>query len=303
MVDFSVAAGELNVCGRGTNRAPHKPLLLLAALQRYQRDGREGARANFAVWDEELKPLLLEYAPSGRANTRYPFRRLPGDGLWWIQDLNGLPDEAFVGSSSGTRDFKRRWLLDNDVQGGLPDELLKELERRPVLLHQIVRVLLHAHFPPSLWQELLDEIGLDHDLSTLVPLPTLRTAPVGPLRSAGFARDVRQCDDNRCRVCSYDGWDLSDDGERRPVAQEAAHVRWHTHGGACDVSNGLLMCALHHRLFDRGMFTFDVRSREVRISPRFRLTEPDRFHPVGVAPDRLAPENIQWHQDNVFRSA
>ena len=303
MVDFSVVAGELNVFGKGTKRAPHKPLLLLTALARFQQEGRAGAHAHFTLWEQALKPLLVEYAPSGQANTHYPFRRLPGDGLWWIEDLPSLPDDAFVKGSGDTRGFRISWLRRHDVRGGLPDELLNELERRPLLLDQMVRVLLHVHFPPSMWQEILDEVRIDHDLSALFPLPRLRMASGGPRRSARFAQDVRALDGNRCTVCPYDGWDDDAVGGKRPVAQEAAHVRWHTHGGTCDVSNGVLMCSLHHRLFDRGMFVFDPTTREVRVSPRMRLTEPNRFNPSGSAPARLARENLEWHMENVYRAS
>ena len=33
---------------------------------------------------------------------------------------------------------------------------------------------------------------------------------------------------------------------------EAAHVRWHSHGGPSDVANGLCLCPLHHKFLDLG---------------------------------------------------
>jgi putative restriction endonuclease len=39
------------------------------------------------------------------------------------------------------------------------------------------------------------------------------------------------------------------------IAVDAAHIRWHAHGGPGEVSNGLALCALHHRLFDHGAIT------------------------------------------------
>lgn len=41
----------------------------------------------------------------------------------------------------------------------------------------------------------------------------------------------------------------------RPVALEAAHIKWHQAGGPDVEVNGLALCSLHHKLFDRGAFT------------------------------------------------
>jgi putative restriction endonuclease len=47
---------------------------------------------------------------------------------------------------------------------------------------------------------------------------------------------------------------------------DAAHIRWHAHGGPDEVPNGLSLCALHHRLFDHGAITVreDLRVRVAR---------------------------------------
>ncbi|GAA3773075.1 hypothetical protein GCM10022403_005280 [Streptomyces coacervatus] len=38
-----------------------------------------------------------------------------------------------------------------------------------------------------------------------------------------------------------------------PVGLEAAHVRWWACDGPDDVDNGLCLCSLHHKLFDKGV--------------------------------------------------
>ena len=50
------------------------------------------------------------------------------------------------------------------------------------------------------------------------------------------------------------------------IAADAAHIRWHAHGGPDEVPNGLALCALHHRLFDHGAITMreDMRLRVAR---------------------------------------
>ena len=42
---------------------------------------------------------------------------------------------------------------------------------------------------------------------------------------------------------------------RNPVALEAAHIKWRQAGGPDLEVNGLALCSLHHKLFDRGAFT------------------------------------------------
>ena len=54
----------------------------------------------------------------------------------------------------------------------------------------------------------------------------------------------------RCAVCAFGG--RLDD---KPVALEAAHIKWQEANGPSVVSNWLALCALHHRLFDAGTFT------------------------------------------------
>ena len=39
------------------------------------------------------------------------------------------------------------------------------------------------------------------------------------------------------------------------IAVEAAHIKWHQAGGPDEERNGLALCSLHHKLFDRGVFT------------------------------------------------
>jgi len=50
-----------------------------------------------------------------------------------------------------------------------------------------------------------------------------------------------------CCVCGF-SLRLVDD----LIGVDAAHIRWHAHGGPDEVPNGLALCGLHHRLFDHG---------------------------------------------------
>ena len=67
---------------------------------------------------------------------------------------------------------------------------------------------------------------------------------------------------NQCAVC---GLDIRLGG--LPIAVEAAHIHWLKNAGPWDVRNGLALCVLHHRLFDRGAFTI-VRDYRIVVAAK-----------------------------------
>ena len=93
------------------------------------------------------------------------------------------------------------------------------------------------------------------------------------------------------------------------IAVDAAHIRWHAHGGPDEVPNGLALCALHHRLFDHGAITVreDLRVRVARAlagssardlfkdldGQELRLPVDQQFHP--------SLEHLRWHHAQVFQ--
>ncbi len=72
---------KLNMWGRGDQRAPHKPLLVLYALGRWSRG--ETTDVPFQQVDPDLTELLKEFGPPRRSyHPEYPFWRLQNDGVW-----------------------------------------------------------------------------------------------------------------------------------------------------------------------------------------------------------------------------
>ena len=47
---------------------------------------------------------------------------------------------------------------------------------------------------------------------------------------------------------------------------EAAHIKWKQFHGPCDVDNGMSLCALHHKAFDKGLLVWII-ILELKISP------------------------------------
>jgi len=144
---------ELNVWRRGSERAPHKPLLLLLALGRL----RQGSPRllNFADIQQPLSDLLEDFGPPRRSpHPEYPFWRLRNDGLWEVKESGGLHESRAKGDSS------RRELLDFEAKGGFPVPIFRMLQKDPKLVDQIAEELLASHFPSSLHEEILDTVGL-----------------------------------------------------------------------------------------------------------------------------------------------
>jgi putative restriction endonuclease len=80
---------DIAVWQRGSERAPHKPLLLLMALARYSRG--EPSQIPYAVIDWELRELLAEFGPSRKSyHPEYPFWRLQNDGIWELQNAENV---------------------------------------------------------------------------------------------------------------------------------------------------------------------------------------------------------------------
>lgn len=98
-------------------------------------------------------------------------------------------------------------------------------------------------------------------------------------------------------------------GEKALPVLEAGHIRPVSEGGRHEASNGLLLRADLHRLFDRGYVTVTPRG-EFRVSRRlktdFQNGEP--YYPlegarVRVPPDALdrpSAELLEWHGDVKF---
>ena len=90
-------------------------------------------------------------------------------------------------------------------------------------------------------------------------------------RDPNFRANVLRAYEYRCAVCGFDvrlG--------PSPVALEAAHIKWHQAGGPDLEVNGLALCVLHQRLFDRGAFTLSkqlqimVSMMKPMVPPAFR---------------------------------
>lgn len=284
---------------RGDERAPHKPLLLLIALARIQRgEPRLIPYRDPGVGldiETKLTELLRDYGPPRKAcHPNDPFWRLRKDGLWEIPEEQILI-AARSSDTSGNMpvSFLRRY----HAQGGLPEDLDAALRGRPDLVHRIAAMLLEEHFPPSLHDEILDAVGM--------PWVVVDTAQ-RRRRDPGFRDAILRIYEYRCAICGYAGR-LG----QNTLNLEAAHVKWHGHGGPDTLDNGVAMCTFHHRAFDRGAIGM-TRDHRIQISQHVNGCEnteswlirwngePLRRPQTGQPAPAL--DYITWHQREVFRA-
>jgi putative restriction endonuclease len=275
---------ELGVWRRGDRRAPHKPLLLLYMLGRYQRGASR--LVAYEDIDADLRPLLLQYSNS--SHTEYPFWHLQTDEIWEVRKA----DAARVREGKASQPPKGE-LLRLGAEGGLLPGVYDAVTKDPALARDLALGLLAAHFPETLHEEILEQVGFDTAVAAAAR------------RDPRFREAVLMAYEYRCALCDFEA---RIDGAL--VGVEAAHVKWHQARGPSTVDNGISFCSLHHKLFDRGAFTLDDERRVV-LSRRLTSSEPTRsaFEAQHGRPVRLPREElehprleyVQWHREEVFQ--
>lgn len=289
-MDLRKRFNDITVWKKGGQRAPHKPLLALYALGRCLRG--EGRLVAFADVDRELRKLLEEFGPTRKSHhPEYPFWRLRNDGLW------ELTNAEHVVSRRGSTDARKSELLKYDVHGGFPQDVYDALRRDSRILSDIVSTLLTKNFPESIHEDILQAVGID------LAEDHLSVGKRDPL----FREHVLRAYEYRCAVCGYNvrlGNSL--------VGLEAAHIKWHQAGGPDVENNGIALCALHHKLFDRGAFTLSGgEDMIVQVSKNAHGTHGFsewlmKYHGKPLkrpqAPgDYPLPTHVKWHVREVFK--
>ena len=297
---FLRALGSLNVWRRGDERAPHKPLLLLAALGRVSREKER--LGSFRELESPLRELLKRFGPPRRSlRPEFPFWHLQTDGLWEIPGGERLP----AGKSGRT--VSAASLRNADLQAGFPEALDRLLRNDAELIEAAAARLLAAHFPDSYHTPIRDLVGLPEPMALEVPAGYATTPR--RKRDPHFRRRVLTAYERRCAICDFD-IRLDDD----LLGLEAAHIKWHAADGPDTVPNGLALCRLHHHALDRGAIGFEpssshgfhlLVSRELSgTSEAYRQLVDTRGRPLREPQEKSqlpSPAFVDWHRKQVFR--
>lgn len=270
-------------------RAPYKPLLLLWLVGRVA-NGR-GTAATFSEAEDEIGRLLSSHrvavTPPSAMN---PFVYLASDAeLWTVRTADGDDVRAMPQRVRENSKFLREHAV-----GRLAPRFAAALGD-PELRDRLVGELLRSEFPETLHEGILAEVGLAQHVR-------LASTP----RDPKFQRVVPMAYEFRCSFCDFSALML---GEH--VGLDAAHVRMHSKDGPSTIDNGILLCALHHRLFDKGALGLD-EDRRILVSQQLSVVDgvsnrslldlsgrhmrpPQRSY---VPP---AIEHIEWHHENLFK--
>lgn len=280
---------RINVWTRGSERAPHKPLMVLYALGQLSRG--ESDSIAFRDVAPKLTELLKEFGPTRTSyHPEYPFWRLQNDGLWIVDDSEKL--ERRIGQT----DIPKRELIDKDVHAHFTDEIAKRLRKDPSLIADVALRLLDSHFPVSFQQDILDAVGLDLNLTETISRRK---------RDPAFRGRILTAYEYACAVCGFDvrlG--------NQVMGLEAAHIQWHQAGGPDEEQNGLALCSLHHKAFDLGAFT--IHPDQVLLVSEHAHGQRGfdelllKFHGHSIRSpqrDTYLPSGayLDWHEREVFK--
>lgn len=295
--DVIAAISRLQVYQRSGRRAVHKPLLLLLALKDIQNGG--SGVLEFTKLEPELNALLREFGTTSvtsSAKAHYPFWYLKNDGLWFIEDVDQFTPRTGKGSWG---EPPVTMLRAKEAKGGLLSPVAVLLRKDPEFLREVASRIVELAFPETRRQDVLDAVGLDLTAEDLVVK-----------RDAKFRRDVLREYSCTCSVCGYDG-------RLGPatIGVEAAHIKMVSAGGPNNISNGLALCSLHHKLFDAGAFTIDSSTLGVVVSAQFAglspvvaaLLDHPRISKHVITPARVESRPsavfLAWHRNNLFVKA
>lgn len=276
------AVENINIWKKHSQRAPHKPLLILYALGRFQTERSE--RFEYEEIKDSLKGLLIDFGPNRESyDTKDPFVRLQRDGIWHLS------------IERDSIELNDRWLLNNHVTGGFNSDVLNLIKQDDNLIREIAENILDSHFPESIHEDILCAVGLD--LSHI----TRRVRK----RDPKFREKILRAYGYSCAVC---GFNIR--MAHQLVGVEAAHIKWHQAGGPDIESNGLALCSMHHKLFDHGVFTIN-NDRRFIVSQNANGSNGlnewlMQFHGKevrGPIQDIYVPNEdfLHWHVKEVFK--
>lgn len=270
-------------------RSPHKPLLVLLALGQFAQTG--SSKLDWSVVEERLGRLLAEFGPPrrGAPHPEFPFTRLRSDLVWQLS--RDVPNDSLSS------------LREEPVTGQFVDDIEAALEQDPGLVSQVARDLVEEQFPLTIAPDVLSAVGLDpHLVFRASGMSSVK--PEVRKRSSQWRHQILEAWDRSCAFCGFDG-----QSGGAPIGIEAAHVRWFNFGGPDDLDNGLALCSLHHKLFDRGVLGLGS-GETVMVSSIFsaRTEEGKRVHDLHGRELRPRPgtklpaaAHVSWHADEVFK--
>jgi len=240
------------------NRAPHKPILLLAVIDLVSRGVFTSPVFNVIDDLVEANELFNGYwqrvAPLGHTSSiAFPFSRLSSEPFWELLSSEGVVDVARANITTVSQ-------LQRLAVAVQMDEGLFAFMQEPKSRESLRVTLLKAHFSPEAQASLSEQIAINDDAYTysrelyekshqpLVQeiIDADRQKPV--VRDQGFRRIVVSTYDHRCALCGLRI--ITSEGH---TAVDAAHIKPWSLSHNDDIRNGMALCKTCHWAFDKGM--------------------------------------------------
>ena len=292
---------------RARGVAPHKPTLLLAVIERFEKDE---IQHNQICLTAQLIATFSKYwsklvTTEHNSDISLPFFHLGGDGFWHF-----MPNPGFEATISSRTKIRGLRALQNAIKYAYVDSELFEYLKDPASRLELIEVIVTTWFPNKASQfESIYKFNeleyIQHRLfekgGAVYTTEDVKDQDKAFIRNAAFRRNVvllyrRNCALCKIKIISQKNQDIVDGAHIQPFAE--------FHDDRFD--NGISLCKNHHWAFDHGWFGIDSEYKIVVPNGLFEqnvsnllmlqdyngedilLPEEERFNP------RI--EALRWHR-------
>jgi putative restriction endonuclease len=261
------------------NRAPHKPILLMAVFDLISRGVIVSpfidVRGDLVELNELFNLYWRRIVPLGQnSSIAFPFSRLHNEPFWeLIPPSEKEITPAIINNISTVsqlRTVAEGANIDEDLfyylQQSKSSSLLREALLRSCFSEQAQSVLIdQAIINAEAFSYSLDLEQKSHSPVVMEPIELYKYKPAA--RDQGFRRVVVTTYDHRCAICGVRI--ITPEGH---TVVDAAHVIPWSKTRNDDIRNGMALCKLCHWAFDKGMVgvsdKYDVlTSRQISLNP------------------------------------
>lgn len=260
-----------------TSYAPNKPLLLLYLISNLYNNN--SSLTNWATVNKELGEVLMNYGNKG--NVLDPFFRLRTDKLF---EVPAIDKSNFTNPQEGGF---IAYLNRENPEGFLPKEFEIFLLQADNM-SKVIGIILHKYFPMTIHDMVLTDLNLPYTYH----LPVMPRSEIR--RERAFSKTVLSKYKYRCLFCDYYGV-----LNKKNVGIDAAHIVMHSRGGSNSIDNGLSLCSLCHRLFDRGALSLDG-GFNILVSPFYEGKLNVKINEPIVNPTANMLIHVNWHRREIF---
>ena len=284
--------------------APHKPILLLAVIDGFEKGYLRGREVPIS---EELLTSFHDYwkllvDTENDANFSLPFFHLGSEksGIWQLKPLGDK--EIPLTKSNSIKSYRA---LRETVEYAILSEELAQALQNPVSRTQVKATLLERYFPnktflftktPVLYSEevkkdILYDPAENYARKVIRKFEQMNLAEREEeliLRSHIFRKAVLEIYDGRCAISG-----MKLEFGKNVTMVDACHIIPFTDAQGDTITNGIALSPTLHRAFDRGLVSI---SNDYRVLVHPRLT--DHFPEVGIR--QFVSHQLHLPQDSRF---